>query len=734
MRTSLLSLAVTSIAALTACKGDNITTNINDDDTGTVEAPNIVLDRREIAFGEAEDVNVLLQSSFVVQNNGQGDLNISGWDIGEPFQVPYSELTVRAGQSVQVTVIFQPDAYTSYDQSLVLTSNDPDEPEVEIVLTGSVITDRDGDGHDRPEAGGDDCDDEDAEVYPGASEEWYDGVDENCDGLDDYDQDGDGYQTSVHQSDPNRGGGDCNDVNANIYPGAADTWYDGVDSNCDSSDDFDQDGDGYASLAHGRGRDCDDSDALVYPNALERLNGRLDNCSGDRDLEVTAGAADYYYTATASNDRTGYAVAVGDIDDDGIDDIAYGSRGYSSGSGGITLVMSRDGLPNSGTDLTDASDTFTGVGSSDGLGSALHFFDDFDGDGTGDLVAGAYGTSSNYGAIYLISADDLRTGGDLNDAHTSIRGASSYYYVGRSLARADLDADGLDDLIFDWSPYSQEYNNYIYIGLLYGGNTGSYNASNVSARWTSENRTAYGYEGFADGADINGDGYEDWVFFDQYKDYRNTNDGGVYVLWGQANHYNSSGSTFYSTAEWVVTGADTYNRVGVMAAAIPDVNGDGFAELAYWHGDDGDAHLMFGSAGLRGGGTRYDDEADIVLDLGTSYNPTMFRPMADWDGDGYPEWGVAIDGNGASTPGRLFILNGFDLGEIDADDVTASIETTNDDNNTYFGHAISHRVGDVDGNGYGDLVVGDPGYDGDVNGDSNDDANAGAVYLFLNGL
>ena len=38
-----------------------------------------------------------------------------------------------------------------------------------------------------------DCDDTDASISPQVMETWYDGIDQNCDGLSDYDQDGDGF-------------------------------------------------------------------------------------------------------------------------------------------------------------------------------------------------------------------------------------------------------------------------------------------------------------------------------------------------------------------------------------------------------------------------------------------------------------------------------------------------------------------------------------------------------------
>ena len=77
---------------------------------------------------------------------------------------------------------------------------------------------------------GDDCDDSDETIYWGATDTWYDGIDSDCDGADDYDMDGDGHAHEDH------GGGDCDDTDPAINPDAEDIPDDGIDHDCDGED------------------------------------------------------------------------------------------------------------------------------------------------------------------------------------------------------------------------------------------------------------------------------------------------------------------------------------------------------------------------------------------------------------------------------------------------------------------------------------------------------------------
>ena len=89
------------------------------------------------------------------------------------------------------------------------------------------------------------------------------------------DTDGDG----VHD------GADCAPEDPTRYPGAEDIPYDGIDQDCDGLDLTDADGDGYDADVVG-GSDCDDENPSVNPGALDEENGFDDDCDGEIDEDV----------------------------------------------------------------------------------------------------------------------------------------------------------------------------------------------------------------------------------------------------------------------------------------------------------------------------------------------------------------------------------------------------------------------------------------------------------------
>ena len=144
---------------------------------------------------------------------------------------------------------------------------------------GTGCYDDDGDGSTEDDG---DCNDQDAAVGPDETEDYANGIDDDCDGVVDYgetDTDGDGYIASA---------GDCNDTNPDISPGAVEL-PNGLDDDCDGVIDegttaYDDDGDGFTEI----GGDCDDADNTAYPRATEVADWIDNDCDGTVDEGTTA--------------------------------------------------------------------------------------------------------------------------------------------------------------------------------------------------------------------------------------------------------------------------------------------------------------------------------------------------------------------------------------------------------------------------------------------------------------
>ncbi len=223
-------------------------------------------------------------------------------------------------------------------------------------VTDTFYADADADGYGDPDApvdacsapsgaasAGNDCDDADADSFPGAPERC-DGADNDCDDEIDEDiveiwyadADADGWGDAgepVESCDPEQGwvaqSGDCDDTEAAISPVATELCDD-ADNDCDGETDeadaadaptwyTDADGDGWGSAdseqqaceapegAAAVADDCDDGDAAVHPDAAETCNGVDDDCNGwtDDDDPAVTDAETWYL----DHDGDGYGAA-----------------------------------------------------------------------------------------------------------------------------------------------------------------------------------------------------------------------------------------------------------------------------------------------------------------------------------------------------------------------------------------------------------------------------------------
>jgi hypothetical protein len=222
--------------------------------------------------------------------------------------------------------------------------------------------DADGDGHDATACGGDDCDDSDANRYPGNTEVCdAAGHDEDCDATTyGTDVDGDTFlSTGCCNTQPGGAlacGTDCDDSagGANVHPGAPESCN-GVDDDCNGVIDegvqtgcyLDADGDGYAAVgaaavmmcscstgytatAPATAADCNDANIHINPAVPEVCNLIDDNCNTLVDEDV----GNTYYR---------------DLDHDGQGSVASGTI--------VACSMPATGYAPDATDCNDACAT-----------------------------------------------------------------------------------------------------------------------------------------------------------------------------------------------------------------------------------------------------------------------------------------------------------------------------------------------------------------------------------------
>ncbi|MGK3981538.1 hypothetical protein WME99_00775 [Sorangium sp. So ce136] len=198
--------------------------------------------------------------------------------------------------------------------------------------------------------------------------------------------------------------------------------------------------------------------------------------------------------APAAEDSFGKAVAWGDFNADGWTDLAIGIRGRevdgSTSAGAVAIIYGLPGqgfiaagLKPGGTDgnakaqlITQSSIGVAGTPEAgDAFGAALAS-GDFNGDGIDDLAVGAPGEDYPTGGVNIIYGSATPQGLGYGKAGTIRRclapagsscGSNTIFLAGATLAAADFDGDGHDDLAIGSDWYSRGL-----VTLIYGTSSG----------------------------------------------------------------------------------------------------------------------------------------------------------------------------------------------------------------------------------------------------------------------
>ncbi|MEW5873842.1 MAG: thrombospondin type 3 repeat-containing protein [Candidatus Zixiibacteriota bacterium] len=395
-------------------------------------------------------------------------------------------------------------------------------------------------------------------------------------------------------------------------------------------------------------------------------------------------------SGAAAADYLGVAVAgAGDVDNDGVRDIIVGASGSD-----VPGLDAGQAFVYSG--LTGALiHTFDGESAGDEFGRAVAGAGDVNSDGFDDVIIGAYLNGAggvDAGRAYVFSGQDASLLYTLTGAATGDQFGWSVAGVGNA------NGDGYDDFAVG-APFNDAA----------AGDAGQvivYSGLNGSVLLTLNGAAGGDLFGFAVGGagDVNSDGFDDVIVGATENDAGGNAAGRAYVHSGQ------TGAVLQT-----VTGLVGGDRLGYSVDGVGDVNGDGFGDFLAGApqnnaggADAGQAYLYSGLTGVAlhtftgeaagdwfgvsvagAGDVNADASGDVII--GARYN----------------------DGAG-SNAGKAYVYSGatgafmfFVLGEQSLDE---------------FGFSVD-GAGDVDGDGFADLLVG--GYLHDAAGD-----DAGRAYIF----
>lgn len=404
------------------------------------------------------------------------------------------------------------------------------------------------------------------------------------------------------------------------------------------------------------------------------------------------------------------------------------------------------------------------LNTADRFGSCIANIGDLDGDGIADIAIGAYrddegGGNSDEGAIYTIALNADGSVKGYQEISTNTGGFSGFLRVGDFFGRqicavGDVDGDGITDLAVSAVGDDNGGNGYGAVWILFMNNNGTVkNQQKISRTQGSFNGPLQVNGNFGTGlaplGDFDGDGIPDLVAGAPGGDDGFDNSGEVYLLMlnadGTVKNYNKISNTSGNLSTGIGSVLDDSYHFGTDIANMGDMDGNGTVDLAvgaYLADDGGQDRGAVVMLFLNADGTvkshqkisethgSFSEDVIDKLDNNDQFGFSLAN-MGDLDGNGTTDLAVGSlrDDDGGNDEGAVYILFLETNGTVKT---SQKISTTQGnfgadlDDEDLFSHGIT-AMGDLNNDGIMDLGVG-AAYDDDGG------QNPGAAYiLFLDG-